>query len=121
MRHATFLEVPPPMETGDPAPDLDQEVDLFGLRDIDVMRGLVMAIPLCGMLVCGLVFCFPKGASPEPRRLIGDGVPISATPISGPPELHAQVIKSALQWRFRVPDALKSQAPFAYTITFRMW
>lgn len=53
------------------------------------------------------------------RLLIGpDGVPLSATAISGPGFLRAAAVKAALEWRFEPLAPHGIEAPLVLTITF---
>lgn len=62
------------------------------------------------------------GVSAVVRLTVGaDGVPLEAIPISGPPELYPRLVRISMQWRFRVPETLKSTAPLYHFITFRCW
>jgi hypothetical protein len=62
------------------------------------------------------------GVSAVVRLTVGaDGVPLEATPISGPPGLYPRLEHISMQWRFRVPESMKTRAPFYHFITFRCW
>jgi len=62
------------------------------------------------------------GVSAVVRLTVGaDGVPLEATPISGPPELYPRLVRISMQWRFRVTESMKTRAPFYHFITFRCW
>ncbi|HJV48335.1 MAG TPA: hypothetical protein VJ549_03575 [Geothrix sp.] len=63
-----------------------------------------------------------ESAAEEPVKVriqVGeDGLPFEATVVSGPPFLHAESIKAALQWRFE-PLALHGlKAPISTVLTF---
>lgn len=62
----------------------------------------------------------PKdGDRVEVRLLIGaDGVPFKALPLSGRMVLYPAVLQAARKWRFEVPPAFASSAPFQVTVDF---
>jgi len=54
------------------------------------------------------------------RLLVGaDGIPMEAHVIFGPAHTHEAARKAALEWRFQVPEALKSRAPIPAFIEIR--
>ena len=53
-------------------------------------------------------------------RIGADGVPVSATPLSGPEEVFAQITAAVLQWRFHVPEHLRGQAPIRLDVKLQL-
>ena len=53
-------------------------------------------------------------------RMDAEGVPLSVTPLSGPPELWPPIVAALMQWRFRVPARLKPQAPLRMDVRVQL-
>lgn len=54
------------------------------------------------------------------RLLVGaDGIPTEARVLFGPAHTHEAARKASLEWRFQVPEALKSKAPIPVFIEIR--
>jgi hypothetical protein len=53
-------------------------------------------------------------------RIGADGVPVSATPLSGPEEVFAQITAAVLQWRFHVPERLRPEAPIRLDVKLQL-
>lgn len=55
------------------------------------------------------------------RLSIGaDGVPLSATPLGGPPETWPKIVETVLRWRFHVPERMRAQAPIRLDVTLSL-
>ncbi|BDU74504.1 hypothetical protein [Mesoterricola silvestris] len=55
------------------------------------------------------------------RLSIGaDGVPLTATPLGGPPEIWPKIVETVLQWRFHVPERMRAQAPIRLDVNFSL-
>lgn len=52
--------------------------------------------------------------------LDAEGVPLTATPLDGPPETWPQIVETVLQWRFHVPDREKAHAPIRLEVRFKL-
>jgi len=82
---------------------------------LDEVRSIKEVMPRLANMRRGLT-----GAVRVRVRMDADGVPRSATPLSGPEETWPAIIEAALQWRFHVPERLRAQAPIRMDILFRL-
>jgi hypothetical protein len=51
--------------------------------------------------------------------LSADGVPTRVQAVAGPEKLFPECVRAVQLWRYRIPEALRKDAPFRYTITIR--
>jgi hypothetical protein len=82
---------------------------------LDELRAIKEVMPRLKDMRRGLT-----GAVRVRLRLDADGVPLSATPLSGPEETWPTIVTAAMQWRFHVPERLRSQAPLRMDVLFRL-
>jgi len=83
--------------------------------DDDEFRIVSQPIPVVKGAVRGLT------GSVLVRLSIGaDGVPLSATPLGGPPATWPRIVETVLLWRFHVPERMRAQAPIRLDVTFSL-
>jgi hypothetical protein len=99
----------------EPAPKpTPRRVQVAGV-ETDELRVIHQTIPVIRNARKGL-----GGTAVVRVRIGADGVPVSATPLSGPEEVFPQVIAAVLQWRFHVPEHLKAGAPIRLDVKLQL-
>ncbi|WP_306598872.1 hypothetical protein [Geothrix sp. 21YS21S-2] len=83
--------------------------------DDDEFRIVLQPIPVVKGTVRGL-----KGSVLVRLSIGADGVPLSATPLGGPPETWPRIVETVLLWRFHVPERMRVQAPIRLDVTFSL-
>jgi len=88
-----------------PAASVDDDEFRIVLQPIPVVKGTSRGI---------------KGSVLVRLSVGADGVPLSATPLGGPPETWPKIVETVLRWRFHVPERMRAQAPIRLDVTFSL-